>query len=63
VLVLLMGENYEVCQSDGLRWHDVYMTFHDDWFRHSSSIKGITSTIGEAVVLLLLIRGIYEVCL
>jgi hypothetical protein len=39
--------------------NDIYscMAFHDDRFRHSNNI---TSTIGEATVLILLIGGIYE---
>jgi hypothetical protein len=109
---------YEVDHWDGLRWHDIRIKFHEDWFGHasninviylnnlrgcnvgitdrwdlwcmllrrlhvawlyiyiyiyiytkfyyyrfrnSSNIKGITSTILEAVVLVLLRRGIYEV--
>jgi hypothetical protein len=32
--------------------------FHDDWFRNPNNIKGITSTAWEAVMLVLLLRGI-----
>jgi hypothetical protein len=28
---------------DDLRWHDIHTRPHDDQFRHSSNIKGITS--------------------
>jgi hypothetical protein len=31
---------------DDLRWHDIHSKFHDDPFPDSSSIKGITSTVG-----------------
>jgi hypothetical protein len=40
---------------------DVYIKFYDDRFRNSHNIKVITATIWEAAVLLLLMRGIYEV--
>jgi hypothetical protein len=43
-----------------LAWH-IDIKFHDDWFRNSSNIKGITSTIWEAALLILLMRGIYDV--
>jgi hypothetical protein len=52
---------YEVHCWDGLRWHYVHTESHDDQFRHSSNIEGITSTVWEAVVLVLLVRGIYNV--
>jgi hypothetical protein len=60
VLVLLMGRIYDVHvrRWDGLRRYDIQTKFHDNWFRHSSDIKGITSAIWEAAVLALLIRGI-----
>jgi hypothetical protein len=38
-------------------------TFYDDWFRHSSNIKIITSTISEASELVLQIGGMYQVSL
>jgi hypothetical protein len=38
----------------------IHANFHDDWFRHSSNIKAITS-IWEAITLVLLMRGIHEV--
>jgi hypothetical protein len=40
--------------SDGM----THTKFHDDQFENSSNIKGITSTIWEAVVLVLQVRGI-----
>jgi hypothetical protein len=61
VLVLLMGVIYEVHRSDGLRWHDIHTKSHDDRFRHSINFKGSTSTVREAVMLVLLMRGIYDV--
>jgi hypothetical protein len=36
--------------------------FYDSQFRHSSNIKVISSAVLEAVVLVLLMRGIYEMC-
>jgi hypothetical protein len=33
---------------------------NDDRFRHSSNIKGITSKIWDAIVLVLLMTGIYD---
>jgi hypothetical protein len=56
MLVLLTGVIYEVHRWDGL----IHTQFHNDRFRNSSSIKGITWTILESVVLLLLIRGILK---
>jgi hypothetical protein len=44
-----------------LRWHNIHIKFHGDRFRHSSNIKVIASTIAEAVVLVLLMGGNYEV--
>jgi uncharacterized protein involved in cysteine biosynthesis len=55
VLVLLMGVICEVCRSDGPRWHDIHTKSHDDWFRHLSNIKGIISTISDAIMLVSLI--------
>jgi hypothetical protein len=42
-------------------WYDIHTKYHDDWFKHSSNINAITSTIWEATVLVLLMRGIYDV--
>jgi hypothetical protein len=42
-----------------MAWY-IHTKFHDDRFRYSSNIKGITSTVLEAVVLVLLMRGIYD---
>jgi hypothetical protein len=50
LLVLLMGRISEVHSWDGLRWRDVHKTIHDDRFRHSSNIKGITTAIWEGFV-------------
>jgi hypothetical protein len=41
VLVLLMEGINEICLLDGVRWHDILTTFHDDLFRHSSNIKNL----------------------
>jgi hypothetical protein len=41
-----------------LRWHDIHTKFHEDWFGHSGNI--ITSTILDAVKLVLLLRGIIK---
>jgi hypothetical protein len=44
--------------TDGMTIH---IKCHDDRFRNSSNIKGITSWTWEAVVLVLLMKGIYDV--
>jgi hypothetical protein len=31
MLVLLMRVIYEVHQQDGIRWHNIHTTFHEDW--------------------------------
>jgi hypothetical protein len=56
-----MGLIYETHRWDGLRWDDMHTKFHEDWLGHSSNIKVITSTVWEAVVLALLLRGIYYI--
>jgi hypothetical protein len=58
VLILLIGRIYDVTL--GLlqvAWH-VHSKFHDDRFRNSSIVKGISSTTSEVVVLVLLMSGI-----
>jgi hypothetical protein len=45
-----------------LRWHDIHIKSHDDWFRNSSNIKGNSSAFWEAIVLVLQTRSIYDVC-
>jgi hypothetical protein len=35
---------------------------HSNQFKHSSSIKDTTSTVREAIVLVLLMKGIFYVC-
>jgi hypothetical protein len=60
-LVLLMGVIYEVHHCDGLRWHDMHTKFHEGLFGHSDNIKVITSTISEAIVLVLVVRTIIYV--
>jgi hypothetical protein len=63
VLVLQKGRiySYNVCRWDDLRWRDIHMKFHEDWFEHLGNIKALTSTIWEAEVLVLLMGTIYEV--
>jgi hypothetical protein len=39
----------------------IHTKFHDDRFGNSSNIKGITSTMSKAIMLMLLIEGIYEI--
>jgi hypothetical protein len=56
-----MRGTYEEWHWDGLRWHDIRTKFHDDWFRHSSNVKLITSVVWEAALLVLLMGRIYEV--
>jgi hypothetical protein len=61
VLVLLMRGMYDLGRWNGLRRHDIRSKFHDDWNRHLSMITVIAATIWEALMLVLLIEGIYEV--
>jgi hypothetical protein len=61
VLVLLVEVIYDVHSRDGLRWDDAHTKSHEDLFRHSSNIKGITSVIQVVVVFVLLMRGICDV--
>jgi hypothetical protein len=61
VLVLLKGGTYEVRGWDVLSWHDIHTKSHDDWLRFSSNIEGITWTVWEAIVLVLLMGEIYDV--
>jgi hypothetical protein len=60
MLVSLIVGTYEVRRLDDLRWHGIHTKFHDDPFRNSSVIEITTSTILEATVLVLLMRGIYK---
>jgi hypothetical protein len=30
----MIGRIYDVQRGDGLRSHDIYANFHQDWFRH-----------------------------
>jgi hypothetical protein len=46
--------------SDGMIY--VRTKFHEDWSRNSGNIKVITTTIGEAAVLVLLMGRIYDIC-
>jgi hypothetical protein len=55
------GAIYDVRRWNGLMWHAICTKFHDDRFKHLSIITAITATILEAVMLVLLIGGIYEV--
>jgi hypothetical protein len=59
--MLLMEETHEVNRWDDFKWLDVHVKRHDCWFRHCSNVKGITSTIREAVVMLLLMRRICDI--
>jgi hypothetical protein len=44
MLALVMGEISEVRGWDGLRFHDIYAKFHEDWFRHSKVVTEDTHT-------------------
>jgi hypothetical protein len=33
------GWNYELCRSDGLRWHGTHIKIDKYWYRRSSNIK------------------------
>jgi hypothetical protein len=61
VLILLMGVIYEVEMASGVTIY-MHTKFHDDWIRHSSNITNITSIISVAAVLVLLMKGFYELC-
>jgi hypothetical protein len=50
-----------VNRGDGLGWHDVHTKSHGDPFRHLSNVKDTTSTIWKVVVLVLQMRGIYDI--
>jgi hypothetical protein len=52
-----MGGIYNVCHWNGLRGHDVHTKFHDIWFRYLRNIMFITTTVSEAIMLALLIKG------
>jgi hypothetical protein len=41
---------YEVCNWNGLRWHDTCTNSHDDRFRHLNNFAVITATIWEVVI-------------
>jgi hypothetical protein len=45
----------------GLRCHDIHTSSHDDRFSHSSKIKDITRKFWDSIVLVIMIRGIYDV--
>jgi hypothetical protein len=53
------GGIYEVRHCDGLTWHDIHATFHNNRFRYSNNMKVVTSTIWGASVLVLLKGDIY----
>jgi hypothetical protein len=42
-------------------WYDIQTKWHEDGYRRSSNIKVFASEISEAVMLVLLMGGIYEV--
>jgi hypothetical protein len=62
MLVLLMGGIYNVRRRNRLKWHDILTRLHDDRFRHVSNITVTTAKVSEAVMFVLLIEGICEVC-
>jgi hypothetical protein len=51
----------EMQRLDGIRRRGVYNKFYYGRFRNSHNIKVIIATVFEAVVLVLLTRGIYGV--
>jgi hypothetical protein len=59
MLVLLIKRISEVRRWHDLRWNDVHTKGHDERFGLSNNIKDITSVVWEAVMLVLLIEGIY----
>jgi hypothetical protein len=56
-----MGGFREAHHLSGFILRDMHTKFHDDRFGHSSNVKGITSTIWEAAVLVLLMERMYEI--
>jgi hypothetical protein len=42
-------------------WHDIHTEFHEDWYRRSRQYYGFASAIWEAVMLVLLTGGSYQV--
>jgi hypothetical protein len=47
-----MGRIYEVHCCDGLRYHDIYTKFREDWFSHSKVDVGDSQTHREHVDLI-----------
>jgi hypothetical protein len=43
--------------------HNIHTKSHDSRFRHLSNIKVIMSTVWEAVILVLVMGTLYDVCL
>jgi hypothetical protein len=41
--------------------YTTHTKIHDDRFRNSSNIRGITSTVRQVIVLVLLIRAIFNI--
>jgi hypothetical protein len=39
-----MGGIYEVCRSDGLRFHDINTKFYGEWFSNSKVDRGDEQT-------------------
>jgi hypothetical protein len=61
MLVLLMARIYDKHRCDGFMWHDILTKFHEDCYRRSSNIEVFPLEIWKAVMLVLLMKGIYEV--
>lgn len=44
MMVLLMGEIYELRRRDGFRYYDIHTNYHKGWFRHPKVNLGGTHT-------------------
>jgi hypothetical protein len=60
MLVLLMVGIYEVLHWYGPRWYDIGANFQNDQLKYLSKTMVITTTIWEAVRLVVLIEGTYR---
>jgi hypothetical protein len=55
-----MGEIYELSCLNNFRLHETHTKICDDQFRHSSNNEVIITIISQAVMLVLLMGGTYE---
>jgi hypothetical protein len=60
MLVILVAGIPEVRRCNGLTWHDKRTKFHDH-LEHLNNISVIITAISKGVILVLIMKGIYEV--